>query len=296
MLVFLSTKFNKDQKEKIVNAYYEISPSLPIFIDYQKPITKLLDPRIEDKGILRRQKCIGDDINVILTTDKNREQVINLLTTTIGESFLAESLLSREIAKPEQQGLPTIKIIDNVPTEANITQISSKRQREQSIFLSLDGIEKYTTISTVVIADFRFDELVLQLKNTLTPEVKQVEDLESELVSSEEKLKKETEELLKLRYPVCKQPDVETITIETAPEVIAEEPEEPIGVDPFGNRRGFQHMFNEAMAEEILEIEERQRINGRVQAAPHANVINNFFNMEQQNRLRARYANLRMGA
>jgi hypothetical protein len=182
MKIILSSELTNRTKEDIINSLYEITPRLPIFINYMKPISDILlngrdnqEKNAFPNGLIMGTqksepntvfvKVIGDDI---FTVDKNTEQKVSkLIKENFNKNFLFNFYKSREFRHNHRDGLLNLEIIDNLDLD-DIKLFESNDKDDKTIYVyhSKNEIES-DIIESIKLNSLAFDDIKLQFESML---------------------------------------------------------------------------------------------------------------------------------
>ena len=163
MILLLSEELDNNTKERIVNATYEVSKVMPVFLDYQKPIMDLC--RLTDgENISKYIKIPGDDI--VKINKELQKQLIDALKPLAGKQMLFHAMKYRKEIR--SSSVEIAKIINNFEKEDLPTIKEYASNKNEAVFqIGLKNSEKFGEVEMIEISSDSHEALVPLLDEKL---------------------------------------------------------------------------------------------------------------------------------
>lgn len=163
MILLLSEELDNNTKERIVNATYEVSEVMPVFLDYQKPIMDLC--RLTGgENISKYIKIPGDDI--VKINKELQKQLIDALKPLAGKQMLFHAMKYRKEIR--SSSVEITKIINNFEKEDLPTIKEYASDRNETVFqIGLKNSEKFGEVEMIEISSDSHEDLVPLLDEKL---------------------------------------------------------------------------------------------------------------------------------
>lgn len=163
MILLLSEELDNNTKERIVNATYEVSKVMPVFLDYQKPIMDLC--RLAGgETISKYIKIPGDDI--VKINKALQKQLIDALKPLAGKQMLFHAMEYRKEIR--NSSVEITKIINNFEKEDLQTIKEYAGDKNETVFqIGLKNSEKFGEVEMIEISSDSHEDLVPLLDEKL---------------------------------------------------------------------------------------------------------------------------------
>lgn len=163
MILLLSEELDNNTKERIVNATYEVSEVMPVFLDYQKPIMDLC--RLTGgENISKYIKIPGDDI--VKINKELQKQLIDALKPLAGKQMLFHAMKYRKEIR--SSSVEITKIINNFEKEDLPTIKEYASDKNETVFqIGLKNSEKFGEVEMIEISSDSHEDLVPLLDEKL---------------------------------------------------------------------------------------------------------------------------------
>lgn len=163
MILLLSEELDNNTKERIVNATYEVSKVMPVFLDYQKPIMDLC--RLAGgETISKYIKIPGDDI--VKINKALQKQLIDALKPLAGKQMLFHAMEYRKEIR--NSSVEITKIINNFEKEDLQTIKEYASDKNETVFqIGLKNSEKFGEVEMIEISSDSHEDLVPLLDEKL---------------------------------------------------------------------------------------------------------------------------------
>ena len=163
MILLLSEELDNNTKERIVNATYEVSKVMPVFLDYQKPIMDLC--RLAGgETISKYIKIPGDDI--VKINKKLQKQLIDALKPLAGKQMLFHAMEYRKEIR--NSSVEITKIINNFEKEDLQTIKEYASEKNEAVFqIGLKNSEKFGEVEMIEMSSDSHEDLVPLLDEKL---------------------------------------------------------------------------------------------------------------------------------
>ena len=163
MIIILSNTLTNNLKEKIVNATYETSKVMPVFLDYAKPIRDLAEGATI--GAVKYIKIPGDDIVKINADLSNK--LTDALEAAVGKGCLVSYLFKRKAF--QKTDIEVTKIINNfdMRDEEIFRDYLKGMSSEKTIYIGGKGEKSIDGIETIELTNEAYEDIAIEIQEKL---------------------------------------------------------------------------------------------------------------------------------
>jgi len=253
MIIILSNTLTNSLKEKIVNATYETSKVMPVFLDYAKPIRDLAEGATI--GAVKYIKIPGDDIVKINADLSNK--LTDAIEAAIGKGCLVSYLFKRKAF--QKTDIEVTKIINNfdMRDEEIFRDYLKGMSSEKTIYIGGKGEKSIDGIETIELTNEAYEDIAIEIQEKLGAEEFVQKTLDEIAMEKLDNLVELAQEPTKATYVISTKEDSETVRVSIPNE-------EPVSSQPTETSAIFNDPVNRSIYAQLNELRSTSYIGSRL--------------------------------
>lgn len=209
MIIILSNTLTNNLKEKIVNATYETSKVMPVFLDYAKPIRDLAEGATI--GAVKYIKIPGDDI--VKINAEVGKKLTDALEVAVGKGALVSYLFKRK--EFQKTDIEVTKIINNfdMNDEEVLRDYLKGMSSEKTIYIGGKNDQPIDGIETIELTNETYEDIAIEIQEKLGATEFVQKTLDEIAMEQLDNLVELAQEPTKATYVISTKTDIEQETV-----------------------------------------------------------------------------------